>query len=137
MSSKHITIDEVVTTLRGIAADKPDAVNPVNQNGACVYTATDGSHCVAGEAFVRLGIDCPVGDTFHAADGELMFRLQQRGPGELDELGFWGAITWDAQALDLLGKAQTIADGFGKGDPRIVEWADAIARALSVCGVDA
>lgn len=54
------TTKYVETALRGIAAERPDQINPLRDDGAgCAYNGADGSHCIAGQFLSNEGYEIP------------------------------------------------------------------------------
>lgn len=100
-----ITRDEVVGVLQRIASEHPDNVNPADGAGSCVYTDTDGCHCLVGQVLVELGIpvpparsryrsarflNIPAANRFEDSAKSLLNRAQM----EADAGGFFGSREW-------------------------------------------
>lgn len=51
-----ITYEDAQFLFREILSGSPDRHNPVDMEG-CLYNGDDGTHCIAGTAFVALGVD--------------------------------------------------------------------------------
>lgn len=108
MTRRLIDLDEVADVLRTIGAEMADEVNPVDSEGGCVYNGPNGTHCIAGETFKRLGLDTAIlseweGKSVGAVLNETLF----------PDTEFGGGV-----AL-LLGVAQSKADDF-------LTWGDVI-----------
>ncbi len=70
-----ITVNDVLEILPQLPAD---GMNPRSDDGqACVYTSSDGRHCIAGEILFRLGVELPHVEAYEnrSAISELLQQL--------------------------------------------------------------
>jgi hypothetical protein len=104
-----VSAERIRDELQALIDARPDAINPTDENGRCLYDDGKGGHCIAGEWAASHGHRVPP-----AADSSLNAKAAA-------EMYGWGLAPDEAEYLRLV---QRIADGFGDGSRIPKRWAD-------------
>lgn len=108
-----ITHEQVVQTLRDLAAERSDHKNPSaprdydGTSVGCYYTTPDGDHCIAGETIVRLGGRVP---GWNESENTLRLDALIEGDEYSQTDPFDIGIELSEESLALLGGCQSAAD---------------------------
>ena len=108
-----ISLEQVVEVVRTLDKRRK---NPHNDTG-CIYTGSDGRHCIAGEVMSRLGFPVPDYGTYYN---------EETTPSMIPE---W-YHNLEPRALTILEELQNAADGSGVGSG-LNTW----GQAMKKCGI--
>lgn len=91
-----------IDRLEEIVLDLPrEQINPLDDEGNCVYTSEHGEHCLVGEILVRCGFDVPAP---HSEENKMNVS------GLFDQEGFGYSHYISFNAMKAMQYMQTIAD---------------------------
>jgi hypothetical protein len=132
----------VITSTRTIT--RTDLLNEIThldltrRNPYCVYTNTNGEHCIAAQMLVNLNVNVPNENTRDDHD----YDLNTRGIRALINDGWFSSqgVQFDLPAIEFLDAVQVAADGYddpdtlNDGAPRVT-WEYAVIEAKNELGI--
>lgn len=100
------TLEDVIKATREVIAENPNNVNPMDEDGLCLYNGPDNRHCIAATVFIKLGYDISSADEGTDA-GDVVKQL---------------GLDINKPSADFLDRLQCEADDFATSPEQVQGW---------------